>query len=261
MKLFRPTRTRPITEGPAELDGTRIFVISLADATQRRSRFAENALTGLPWTFFDGSTDLDSGLRYDSRRAMRLGGRSLTGSELGCYSSHYRLWRALVDDLGADRYLILEDDVVADWPFLERLANAPPDEVPWPLLRLWFTIPAPTRKVHGPFFETYQVTELLKHGYGAVAYLIDKRAAAKLVAALSEVVSPVDLAMEQAWRHGVRNLALFPFPVLHPMGLSQIGVERWNDAPKPLSMKLERGARRLIDRMRRALWHWRGTVR
>ena len=239
---------------------TSVFVISLTTATKRRQRFSETALTTLPWQFFDASNGLDATLRYDARRALRRGGRSLTKAELGCYSSHYRLWQALLVDGAADRYLILEDDVQIDWQFFERLACAELDAVPWPLLRLWFTLPVPTRKVFGPLFGTYQVVELLDHGFGAVAYLIDKAAASRFVAALQDVIVPVDRAMEQGWRHGVRNLAVFPFPVLHPIGLSQIGGERWHDVPKPLAMRIERGARRIVESVRRQLWHWRGKA-
>ena len=237
---------------------TRPFVISLATAKSRRKRFTATAATTLRWEFFDASTGLDATLRYDARNALRRGGRSLSQAELGCYSSHYRLWQALLADGAADRYLILEDDVQVDWPFIERLADADRATVPWSLLRLWFTLPVPSRKVFGPLFGTYQVVELLDHGFGAVAYVIDKAAAARLVAALKEVVVPVDVAIEQGWRHGLRNLAVFPFPVLHPIGPSQIGGERWTDAPKSLVMRAERGARRVADALRRRLWHWRG---
>ena len=171
------------------------------------------------------------------------------------------MWRALLADDAADRYLVLEDDVQVDWPFIERLVDADQAEVPWPLLRLWFALPVPTRKVFGPLFGTYQVVELLDHGFSTVAYVIDKAAAARLVAALAEVVVPVDVAIEQGWRHGVRNLAVFPFPVLHPIGPSHIGGERWTDAPKPLAMRVERGARRVVEALRRLLWHWRGALR
>ena len=156
---------------------TAVFVISLATATSRRQRFADAATTTLAWAFFDASTGIEAPLRYDARGALRRGGRSLNQAELGCYSSHYRLWQALLADEAADRYLILEDDVHVDWAFIERLANADRAIVPWPILRLWFTLPVPSRKVFGPLFGTYQVVELLDHGFGAVAYVIDKAAA------------------------------------------------------------------------------------
>ena len=237
---------------------TRVLVLSLPNAKARRDAFCDQAKTTLDWRFFDASIELNPALRYDPVTALRQGGRLLSQAELGCYSSHFQIWRALLADDAADRYLVLEDDVKVDWPFIERLADADRTEVPWPLLRLWFSLPVPTRKVFGPLFGTYQVVELLDHGFSTVAYAIDKAAAARLVAALTEVVVPVDFAMEQGWRHGVRNLAVFPFPVLHPIGSSQIGGERWNDAPKPIAMRIERGVRRVTEALRRRLWHWRG---
>lgn len=236
---------------------TRTFVISLQGAVKRRAHFTEDAKTNIEWRFFDASTKLGAGLDYDERRALIRGGRMLTRAELGCYSSHHLLWRQLLSDESVDRYLIFEDDILVDWRFIEQFVALSEHEMGASFLRLFFTKTVPTRKIVSPFLDFYQIVELLEFGYGAAAYMIDKVAAARMVETLREVIEPVDLAMESAWRHGVRNLSVFPFPIIHKMGESQIGNERRESASKPLWMKIVRGGLRVRNNLRKRVWHHR----
>ncbi len=233
---------------------TNIHVISLTSATERRARFEASMPETIEWQFFDACTALDPALHYDERRALIDGGRALGPSELACYSSHFRLWQQLIDDPDADRYLVLEDDVIIDWLFVERLCELGTAELDLPFLRLFFMQAVPTRTVAIPFLDIYQIVELLDFGFGAQAYLVDKAAAARFVAALRDVIQPVDTSMEVAWRHGVRNLAVFPFPVIHPMVPSQIGGARWDARAKPLWIKVMRGSARIRAAVRKRLW-------
>lgn len=236
---------------------TAIFVISLSGSTDRRDRFAAQVPADIDWLFFDAHTELAEGLRYDPRRAQMIGGRSLANSELGCYSSHFSLWRQLLDDCKADRYIVFEDDVVVDWDFV-RTFQSTADEIQAPLLRFFYAIPTPTRNLGGSFAGRCQVVEILGSAFGAAAYAIDKYAAGKLVHHLKEVLRPVDVAMDRSWEHKVRNLAVFPFPMFHPVGQSQIGHdERWNADRKPLWMKGIRASIRIQDSARRMLWYLR----
>lgn len=235
---------------------SRLFVISLATAAARRAAFTRRADTDLAWQFFDASTGLDESLDYSLERAMRKGGRPLTLTELACYSSHYRLWRQLLADPDADRYIIFEDDALVDWRFFEQLVTLDSALVPWPLLHFHYSITTPTRRIEPLIGMGFDIVELLGYGFGAVAYQISKAGAGLLVPALKEVNIGIDMAMERGWHHGVRNLSVFPFPVCHPVGPTQMDGERWDEAPKPLLLKVERAIRRLIEIGRRALWNF-----
>lgn len=232
-------------------------MISLPDATERRTQFAAQVPDDVEWTFFDALRTLSSALRYDPERALVQGGRMLGDGEIGCYSSHYELWRALATDDTADRYLIFEDDIVADWIFVKRLLAIDSGAIGSDILRLQYTAPARTRSVRKSFLGTFELVRLREPGWGATAYLLHKRAAIRLVKALGDVDRPVDLALEAGWIHGVGNLAVFPFPVFQRIVPSQLGPQRWQGEAKPLRVKIRRGVVRLRDRVRRLAWRWR----
>ena len=117
--LGRAGGRRPAGVSPETL----VLVISLADAAERRAGFAERArVTTLPWKFFDAHRELGAGLTYRPDEAVVAKGRPLTPGELGCYSSHYHAWLALLDSQAA-QMIVLEDDTIVDWTFLEKLAT------------------------------------------------------------------------------------------------------------------------------------------
>jgi glycosyl transferase family 25 len=233
---------------------TSIHIISLANAEERRKEFTANAKTYLPWQFYDAHTSLTASMDYVANRAQIMGGRKLTPSELGCYASHFSLWQQLLNNDAADRYLIFEDDVIVDWAFIERLVALDDQEIGVNLLRLYYMKTVPTRKIKAQFIEVHEIVELRTMAFGLQAYLIDKVAAAKLVASLHDVIEPVDIAVESAWRHGVRNMCVFPFPIIHNLGKSQIGDTRWAAPPKPFWMKIVRGVMRCRKSLRKAMW-------
>ena len=71
---------------------TTVKVISLANS-RRRDEFSRAAAeAALPWSFFDGFTKIAGPLRYAPENAARYFGRPLTPGEIGCYTSHFKLW-------------------------------------------------------------------------------------------------------------------------------------------------------------------------
>ena len=184
-------------------------------------------------------------------------------SELGCYSSHYSLWLQLVSDPTADKYIVLEDDTIVNWLFMERLVQASEAELGADLLRLYFTKMPPVRELRRNFlaFGSYSIIELLDSGWGAVGYVLNKRAAERLVGALQKVLRPVDIAMEAAWLHGLPNLAVFPFPVMEEGVPSSIPDERYSVSSKPLGLKARRGVARLLESIRKWCWRYRRILR
>ena len=104
--------------GPLDLAWP-IFIISLKLAVDRRalSRRALNRI-GLKFEFFDAVeggrlSDAEVAAVYDAEKNARQYKRSLSLPEIGCYLSHYALWKRIVDD-GLEGGVILEDDFEAD---------------------------------------------------------------------------------------------------------------------------------------------------
>ena len=205
-----------------------VHVVSLPDADQRRDAFAAQPHAGLvPWSFHDAHTRLQDPLRVVEREAVVHTGRLLTRGELGCYSSHHALWRRLLDDPDHDAYLVLEDDVVVDWPLVRDLLALDLREFDIDYLRLYQKRPSSFVVRRRPVVcRDYAIVELFGRPYGTQAYLLT-RATAQVFASTTLVTRPVDDFMDRWWDHGVPNFALFPSPVMERHNVSGIGDDRY----------------------------------
>ncbi len=103
-----------------------IFVVSLADAAERRSAItAQCAALGLEPIIVD-ATDGRKGLPADCEAAVdRQGararaGRMVTDAELACALSHHRVYRRIVEE-GLPGAIVLEDDAILTPLFAEFL--------------------------------------------------------------------------------------------------------------------------------------------
>lgn len=240
---------------PSDQKGCRVFVVSLATAKDRRRQFEERAAEArAPWSYFDAHTSLAEGLVYHEAEALRHKGRSLRPGELGCYSSHYALWKQLVES-GEDRYVILEDDVVADWDMIELLRTR--EWEPWlGYLRLYFKKPGPFRIVKRRFVPRGPALVELEHmAFGTQGYVIDRATAAVLIDYCRHILRPIDDQMDRSWEHGIPNYSLFPFPILERIGQSTIGAERFDDdATSGRGGGVDRKVRRALEWWRRLVW-------
>jgi glycosyl transferase family 25 len=251
------------SEAGLDRPATRAFVISLPGSDDRRQRFSERADgTSIQWEYFDAHGGASPDLVYDPGQAILHKGRTLSDGEIGCYSSHFALWKQLLDDR-ADQYLVLEDDVVVDWKRLEVLAQCDLRAEGIEYLRLYYKRPVPFLLLRDDFlFKSLRLVQLLGKSDGSQGYFITRAAAEKLVRASRNVVRPLDDQLDRFWDHGVRNLAIFPFPLFEQAGPSLIGFERFS---RPIPSKRPRRplASRARDRFRAvgAVWqarfkHW-----
>ena len=207
---------------------TRIIVISLDDAHERREEFRRKASQfPFEWTFFDAHRSLSPDLSYDEAKARRTMGRPLQPGELGCYSSHYAIWKNLLSD-NVGQYLVLEDDVTLDWRRLEQLASHDLGRSGIEYLRLYYKKPCEHIVLQRPFlWRGTALLQLLGKAYGTQAYMITRRAAEWFVSRFSCVTRPIDDCMDRFWAHGVPNLAIFPFPLFEEAVPSLIGASRF----------------------------------
>ncbi len=228
---------------------TKIFVISMRDAAQRRHAFISSGIPkSMPWDFFDAHEKLHAGLHYDEDKAIIAKGRPLKPGELGCFSSHHALWQKLVED-DADQYLILEDDILADWSFLKSLIAEDHGESGHDYIRLYYKKPAPQRILQRDFVcRTTRLIELSGYCFGTQAYLLTKNGARRFLDNISAVDRPIDDQMDRSWVHGVPNLAVFPFPVLERAIPSAIGTSRFENYQIPERLKLRRFVSRQWER-------------
>ncbi|KHK93585.1 glycosyl transferase [Novosphingobium malaysiense] len=200
----------------------------MTTAEERRSAFAARAAnTQVPWRFFDACTALTEDLTYDAEAVERNKGRQLTKGELGCYASHYSIWQEMAREQIA-QCIVLEDDVIVDWAFLARLGETDLEAQDIRYLRLYSKAPTFNRVVKRNFLQrSRSIVELVGYPFGTQAYAITLNGAHAFLDACRTVKRPVDDQMDRSWEHGVRNLALFPAPVLEEFVPSAIGAERF----------------------------------
>jgi glycosyl transferase family 25 len=231
---------------------TKIIVISLPAAQERRERFRERAHNApVAWSFYPGRTGLHPGLHYDEQAAIIAKGRPLRPGELGCFSSHYTAWEELLSD-HADQYVILEDDVIVDWAFMSKLAEVDLAEAGISYLRLYYKFPGATALVRENFIERARsLVELGGPAYGTQGYAITRAGAKVFLKHCRVVTRPIDDEMDRAWVHGQRNLAVFPFPIMEESSRSTIGNARFEDFDVPQHLKLKRLVHYRVERLRR----------
>lgn len=244
---------------------TRIFVVSLKKADERRRIFAERARdAGVEWEFFDAWETLAPGLVYDEAAATLHKGRPLSAGELGCYSSHYMLWQQLMAD-DAEQYIVLEDDVIVDWSMLRAVAGTNLAASRIEYLRLYYKFPSTyIPRKYGFLIRTRTLIELTGIAYGTQGYVITRDGAAKFLEYCRRVTHPIDDQMDRFWDHGVPNMCMFPFPLMEEAGSSTIGDSRFvakdRSWRRRLYLRLDRLKQRRAIRRRMKLGKWPAPV-
>ena len=176
----------------------------------------EAQLRTLPiaWEFFDAHTGPAPELTLHEDRWQRLNGRTLNAAEIGCYSSHYTLWREHAKAPDDDVMMILEDDGLLDTDYLGDLAPLREIVRQYGYIRFHCHLIAPARTL---------LHQDRRPVHGTLAYCLDARTARRLTERLRHVYRPVDVEMDRYWEHGVPITCLYPFVALERAAPTQIG--------------------------------------
>jgi GR25 family glycosyltransferase involved in LPS biosynthesis len=194
---------------------TRIVVVSVTEAVERRARFEEQAcFAAVPWSFYPVQSGLHLSLRYDDEEAIRATGRPMLAAELAVYSSHYRAWQELQSD-NVHQYVVLTDDLIVDWAFIGKLAEIDLPAIGIDYLHLNHRYPVRSRIVWENFIDQGRfIVELAGSARGGLGYAITKAGAKIFLDRCRTVLRPLDEEMSRAWSHGHRNLSVFPSCVM-----------------------------------------------
>lgn len=230
---------------------TRIEVISMSTAEQRRALFAEAARgTRTPWRFVDASTAAPPELPYSDQAAARRFGRTLSRGEIGCFASHYAAWKSLLASNEQQR-IVLEDDTIVDWPLMDRIAEVDFDALGIDLVRFYsthaFQHSVAIERFLGPHTHLLQTRGMF---LGTQGYMLTRPAAEQLVALARGITMPVDWFMARYWATGFRNYCLFPFPLIERFVPSDIG-DRSEAEPRSSVERVVRQGYRVFDRVSR----------
>ena len=230
---------------------TEVVVVSLETAQARRHAFAARAGdTKLAWRFFDACTAPAAGMTIDEPAIRRNKGRMMSKGEIGCYASHFSIWQDLIAR-GVRQAIVLEDDTVVDWTYLEALAATDLGAEGIDYLRLYAKRPTWQRVVRQDFLQhSRAVVELVGLAYGTQGYAITRDGARRLAAHCKTVRRPIDDEMDRSWAHGLPNLALYPAPILEAAVASDIGNSRFVPKTDPLYHSVRQKVWRQWERAR-----------
>ncbi|WP_121119766.1 glycosyltransferase family 25 protein [Croceibacterium ferulae] len=211
-----------------------VYVISMNSSIERRRRFSHHAEgCGLNWHFFDAHTQLAEGLVYLEQRAIDNHGRPLTAGELGCYSSHYSVWKQFLES-GCEQCVVLEDDVIVDWAGVRLLVNNNLADRGIEYLRLYHKRPGRMQTYAADFSRrSLHIVQLFDKAYGTQGYIITRSSAARFLASFKDVVRPIDDQMDRYFAHGIRNLSMYPFLLVEESVSSEIGASRFEKDKAP----------------------------
>jgi glycosyl transferase family 25 len=123
-----------------------------------------------------------------------------------------------------------------------------------PYLRLYYKWPARLSLLKPHFVEqSRSIVELSGPAFGTQGYLITQAGAKRLLDHCRVVRRPIDDEMDRSWVHGVRNLAIFPFPILEEAASSNIGGTRFETFSVPKHLRFKRLVTQRADRWRRRM--------
>ena len=229
-----------------------VQVVSLTGATARRSVFSARAQGArIPWQFFPACTGVVDGLAYDAAAVERNKGRQLTAGEIGCYASHFSIWQQMVSRR-VPQCIVLEDDTLVDWSLLAALSGVDLAQRRMHYLRLYAKKPALTRIVERELIPNSRrvVVEYAGYAYGTQGYALTLEGARAFLRACAVIRRPVDDEMDRSWEHGIRNLGLFPAPVIEEFVDSGIGMARFEAERSAVYHAARQRFSRWIDRQK-----------
>jgi len=224
-----------------------IVVVSLKSAQERRDRLERHmGDSPFPWRFFDASDGgSPTALPYRPDVAVRLNGRQLKRSEIGCFDSHYRVIAEFVEDPRTDYLMVCEDDLWMDFGFpFEAVARAM-RKAGVGYFR-FYARRAPGAR-HIAYWCDRWLVRYLWEPFGAQCYLVSAEGARRLLAPLTCIARPIDDEFDRFWENGLPPYSFVPAPVLELSSPSSI-VRSPDESRTTLSHLAYRG-RRLVDRL------------
>lgn len=146
---------------------------------------------------------------YDDQKSQRWKGKSLSLGQLGCFASHYMLWKECVEL--NESIIVLEDDAVIDvsrfYDFLENIKNI---DSRYECLRLFRNFSKHHRSWFVGKVGSLSIVKYTKGPMRATGYYLTPQAAIKFINSSQRWFLPVDMTMDRFWRNNVECFGVFP---------------------------------------------------
>lgn len=152
---------------------------------------------------------------------------ALTAPEIGCYLSHYEVWKVIAKG-NAPIAIVFEDDARIADNFLSVLQHVETTKPDWDILRL-YSHSRKTPLQSEKFIENHMMLTVENTTMSTVAYIITKEAAQHLSEIALPVNLPVDAFLKRWWMHGLCSKQIWPsvaFPSSEAEESSTIATQR-----------------------------------
>ena len=138
-------------------------------------------------------------------------GRRLSLSEIGCYLSHYNLWRRMADD-NIPAAVILEDDARLRPGFAAAVAEAAACDWQWDLIYLYYGDSKKVCRELQPLGGGHSLVQLKGTLNKAAAYMLSLDGAKKLLPHCRLMHHGLDVVWKDYWNWGGRVYSIRPDP-------------------------------------------------
>jgi len=195
-----------------------LFVINLKRSSDRRASIAAQLdELGIDFEVFpatDGARLSPSELaHYDEQYVIDQIARPMSPSEVGCYLSHVRIWKKMVEE-NIPWAVVLEDDVDIHDDLTGILAAVKKIPFKWDFIRLAGLRPTPSLRLYD-LNDKFELTVLLQGASGTQGSCISRTGAQKLLDHATPLIRGTvdDHLIDNCWKTGLRILAVQPYPV------------------------------------------------
>ena len=229
-----------------------VFVINLDRSPERLAVIHQSlAAADIPYQRipgFDASREDLSQCRIDLKAFQKTHGRSEPRKgEIGCFQSHIRAIQAFLDT-DKESGIIMEDDAILEPWFAQSIVQLLKWSDAWDIVPLFYFHSGGPVKVRQ--FSDFQLSIFLTHVSSSASYIINRKAATRLLAHMDIQRACVDHALFEKWTHGLRLRGISPMPVRlsSQANISTIGVE--NSGKLPLSQRYPTFIRRSVNALK-----------
>lgn len=229
-----------------------IFVINLATSADRRQKITSR-LEALKISFevfnaVDGRQIADPLFsRYNDQQRIKYRRTRLSGGELGCFASHFKLWEKCVEL--NQPIIVMEDDVVVEDSFVEAIC------IGQKLINKLHYLRFSGISLHRRPFKilkavgSFNLVDHIRGPAGTQCYALDPIAAKTFIEHAQIWFLPVDDYLDRYWSHGIDCYSLMPFPVkLADVDSDMI---RNKKGKRPLTEKIKQEFYGRLERLRR----------
>ncbi|MFU2047874.1 glycosyltransferase family 25 protein [Avibacterium gallinarum] len=232
-----------------------IYVIHIESAKDRERLIKEQFdKLGIKFQFFPAVNARENPehtlfSHYNAEKHFQRKGRTLSLGELGCFASHYSLWKECANK--NTPIIVLEDDISILDNFKSVYSNL--DEIleSYPFLWLHKNY-RNAERVEVEKFGDFSVTKFYKDYFCAQGYAITPDVARKLLDYCKVWIFPVDDQMARFYENKIENFAIYP-PCIDRIEEidSLIGEDKRGEKNLSLLSKIRREYFNLKDRINR----------